>query len=510
MRSLGGRLVVTYFLVVFIALAAVDLLVLGSIESFTLRQRDVAAFTAANIAVNMVEPYYRPGAAPLEGNDALLATVRTAAQQTGSRVLAVAPGGRVVADSTWPAGYTGRVLIQPEVAQALAGKAASGRRYLEGTGWVLYTVAPVLEMKQPVGAVFLSTSLEDIYAGLGSIARTMVLMSALALALATGAGLAVARSISGPLVRLTRAVERMGRGDLAQRVTVRGRDEVATLSGAFNDMARRLHEEDERRREFLADVAHELQTPVSAIRAMAEPLAAERGPEPAGRAQEAPASGGSPLPAPGAAGTASAAGPPEPRAAGDYDLDTYKEMSREMGLQAERLGRLVGDLLELARLEAPEVALVPEEVELAGLLRGVVHSLTPQATAAGVVLETGKLEPVTVIGDGLRLEEVFTNLAGNGIKYAGAGRRVRLDLERQGAEAVVTVADNGPGIPAGHLPHIFDRFYRVERSRSRHGGGTGLGLAIVKRIVQLHGGTVSARSREGEGTVFEVRLPAAR
>lgn len=474
MRSLRGRLAFTYFLVVLLALAAVDILVLGAIQSFTLHQRDVAAFTSTNIAVNMVEPFYRSGAAPLEGNAALGATVRGYAAQSGSRVLALDLGGRVVADSAWAGGYTGRTLTHPEVAQALTGKAASGRRYLEGTGWVLYTVAPVLQAKKPVGAVFLSSSLSDVYAGLGNVARTMLVMSALALALAMGAGLAVGRAITGPVVRLTRAVEKMGEGDLGQRVPARGRDEVATLSRAFNDMAARLAAEDERRREFLADVAHELRTPVTAIRAMAEPLAAGRGPAPER----------------------------------EYDLSTYKELAREMEGQAERLGRLVGDLLELARLDAPKAPLVLEEVDLAGLLDGVVRGLGPQARAAGVSLEAGRLAPVRVQGDGLRLEQVFTNLIGNGIKYAGVGRTVRVELEQRGDAAVANVSDNGPGISDEHLPHIFDRFYRAERSRSRQGGGTGLGLAIVKRIVDLHGGTVSAHSGEGGGAVFEVRLPA--
>lgn len=485
MRSLRGRLALTYFLVVFLALAAVDLLVLGSLETFTLRQTEVASFTAANIAVNLVEPFYRAGQPVPAETGPLVMVVRGYAAQAGIRVLALDYGGRVVADSQWPDGLVGQTLTHREVRQALAGRAASGRRYLEGVGQVLYTVAPVLENKAPVGAVFLSSPLGAVYAGLGSVARTVLAMSAVALLVATLAGLGVARTITGPVVALTRAVEKMGRGDLGQRVAARGRDEVATLGAAFNEMASRLAEEDERRREFLADVAHELQTPVSAIRAMAEPLAAGRGPGPE-------------------------AGPgPGPRPGGDrdYDLATYKELARDMEGQAERLGRLVGDLLELARLESAKVSLTLEEVDLAGLLEGVVRGLGPRARAAGVALESGPLAPVKVAGDGLRIEQVFVNLIDNGIKYAGAGRTVRVGLERRGAAAVATVADNGPGIPAADREHVFERFYRVDRSRSREGGGTGLGLAIVRRIVELHGGTASVREREGGGTVFEIRLP---
>jgi len=470
MRSLNSRLALTYLLIVFVALTAVNLLVLGAIEALSLRQREVAALTAANIGVNAVEPFYRPGRPALGDDPGLAEAVREYARQSGSRVLALGLGGRVVADSVVLGGLAGRSLTHPEVAEALAGRAASGRRYLQDSGWVLYTVAPVLESKQPVGAIFLSTSLDDMYAGLGSVARTMLVMSGIALLVATAAGLAVARTITRPIARLTQAVGRMGRGDLGQRVAVRGRDEVATLTRTFNQMAEALDDEDERRREFLADVAHELQTPVSAIRAMAEPLAAP---------------------------------------SGDYDLATHKELAREMERQAERLGRLVGDLLELARLESLKVSLIMEDVDLGGLLAGVTRSLGRQAEAAGVRLETGNLPSARVTGDGVRLEEVFLNLVGNGIKYAGPGRAVRVDLEVSGPEVVARVSDDGPGIPAEHLPHVFERFYRVERSRSRQAGGTGLGLAIVKRIADLHGGSVSARARDGGGTVFEVRLPAA-
>lgn len=472
MRSLSGRLALTYFLVVFLALAALDVLVLTATENFSLRQREVAAFTSTNIAVNLVEPYYRRGQPAQDTLGDLAQTVRTCALQVGARVLALDLSGRVVADSNRAESLVGRTLDLPEVTRALAGQAASGRRFLEGTGWVLYTAAPVLRDKVPVGAVLLSSDITDVYAALGDLARTMVGMSAAALALATLAGAAVARTITDPIRSLTRAVERMGRGDLGQRVSVRGRDEVATLASAFNDMARRLREEDDRRREFLADVAHELQTPVSALRALAEPLV--RG-------------------GPGAAGT--------------LDASTYKELAGEIDGQTERLGRLVADLLELARLESPRVSLQVERVDLAGLIEGVVRGLAGQARAAGVTVEVGPLAGLTVEGNGLRLEQVFLNLLTNAIKYSGAGNRVSVTLEPAGSWAVARISDTGPGISREDLPHVFERFYRAERSRSRAAGGTGLGLAVVKRVVELHGGSVEVESREGEGATFTVRLP---
>lgn len=482
-RGLTARLALTYLAVVFLALGAVNLLVLESLASFSLRQREVAAFTATNIGVNLVEPFFRLGPPPQDTIGQLAETARDYSRQTGARVLVLDPAGKVVADSERVASLVGQRLNQPEVTAALAGRPSSGRRYLENHGWILYTVAPVLQNKAPVGAVFLSSSLDDLYAGLWAVARTMATMSAAALAFVALVGVGVARTITRPVLLLTRAAERLGRGRFDQRVPVRGRDEVATLARTFNDMAERLHRQDDERREFLADVAHELQTPVSAIRAMAEPLAETPG------------------------------GPARP----GHDPAIYRDFAREMAGQAERLGRLVGDLLELARLDSPRVTLSREEIDLGQLVAGVVRRLEPQAEAAGVRLEADLTAGISLRGDGLRLEQVFSNLIVNAIKYGGAGCSVRVSVERRGDRAVAEIEDDGPGIPSRHLPHIFERFYRAEKSRSRQGGGTGLGLAIVRRIVELHGGEISVASRSREdgaaadrtGTLFTITLPPA-
>jgi two-component system sensor histidine kinase ResE len=174
--------------------------------------------------------------------------------------------------------------------------------------------------------------------------------------------------------------------------------------------------------------------------------------------------------------------------------------------------RLVDDLLDLARLEAGEVTLAREPVDMREVLRACASRFAPQANNAGVYLEVDAPDPLReVAGDADRLGQAFGNLVDNALKHAGnegGGGRVVLQAEDQQALVVCSVTDNGPGIPSEDLPRIFERFYQVDKSRVRRASGAGLGLAIAKEIVQAHGGLIDVESVEGLGTRFTVRLPA--
>jgi two-component system phosphate regulon sensor histidine kinase PhoR len=222
------------------------------------------------------------------------------------------------------------------------------------------------------------------------------------------------------------------------------------------------------RRDFVANVSHELKTPLAAIRGMAETLRD------------------------GALG----------------DAETAHRFVGRILEQCARLQALLEDLLTLSRLESPLGATEPEPVDLAGLARLASEVIGPAAAERGVVVEVSTAEPVTIPGDADALERLLLNLLDNAVKYNGAGGTVWLAIRRDGDQVVVEVRDTGIGIPAEHLPRIFERFYRVDRARSREGGGTGLGLAIVKHVAQLHGGRVEVESEPGKGSTFRVLLPA--
>jgi two-component system sensor histidine kinase BaeS len=289
-----------------------------------------------------------------------------------------------------------------------------------------------------------------------------------------GAALLVFRPAHTQLRALENAARRFGEGDLAARAPTTGGDEVAAVAHAFNRMAddlaarqQQLSDADRARRQLLADVSHELMTPLTAIRGYAETLT---------------------LPQFG------------PAAA---DGQRYVRIIQE---EVDRIERLVGDLLDLARFEAAGLAMVFEEVAVAELFDRVFarheQAAREKQVAIQVVLPDEEME---VRADGRRLEQALQNLASNALRHTPPGGRVTLSAAQETGVTRLRVADTGAGIAPEHLPHIFERFYKADPSRSA--SGSGLGLSIVKAIVERHGGRVSARSAPGQGTVFEIELP---
>ena len=274
--------------------------------------------------------------------------------------------------------------------------------------------------------------------------------------------------ITRPIVEMTRASQAMARGEYGQRIEVRGRDEVADLARAFNQMAQQVDRSSRAMRQLIADVSHELKTPLTSIRGFSQALA-------------------------------------------DGVAQDEAEARRAAGAvheEAERMRALVDDLLYLSRIESGELRLAAGPVDLDALAAAAARRFRYQAEQAGVSL---RLEPggAAVSGDERRLEQVLANLLDNAIRFAPAGSEVSVRTRREdGGGAAVAVHNGGEPIPADDLPHIFDRFYQVDRARAG-GGHSGLGLAIAGELAQAHGGTIGVRSSAAEGTAFTVRLPAS-
>jgi two-component system sensor histidine kinase BaeS len=304
------------------------------------------------------------------------------------------------------------------------------------------------------------------------------LVTVAAATLIVGAVLA-ALVIFGPTRRRLKALEdaarRLGSGDLSARAPAGGSDEVAAVATAFNAMASELAARtealvavDQARRQLLADVSHELNTPVTAMRGYLETLAM-----------------------------------PEMT----LDAATRTRYLSIVSDETTRLERMIGDLLDLARLEGGGGTLRIERVQTAELFERVRARHEQQAQAAGVTIATA-IDPRagTVAADRTRLEQALQNLAANALRYAPAGTVIGLEARGDGQTVTLLVSDQGPGIPAAHLPHVFDRFYKVDQSRAAREpavGGSGLGLSIVKAIVERHGGQIAVASVPGR-TVFEI------
>jgi signal transduction histidine kinase len=290
----------------------------------------------------------------------------------------------------------------------------------------------------------------------------------------------IALVVFGPVRRRLKGVqaatERLGAGDLSARAPEHGGDEVASLARSFNQMAdelaaraRALEASDRTRRQLMADVSHELMTPLTAMRGYIETLTMPEVP-----------------------------------------LDPQTRQ-RYMGIitdETHRLEQIIGDLLDLARLEGGGMTLRRERADVEQLFNRVGARHERELTDRRVALTTRvDASAKSIGGDPDRLEQALQNLAANALRHAPEEGQIRLTAEREGNEVVLTVRDNGPGIPSAHLPLIFNRFYKADVSRRAAGGGSGLGLSIAKAIVEWHGGTITARN--DNGAVFEIRLPSS-
>lgn len=302
-------------------------------------------------------------------------------------------------------------------------------------------------------------------------------LGTLALLFAACGGFWLAGKALRPVKMITRTAREINATDLRRRLHFKRRDEFGELAATFDQMLARLEAAFKRQTQFTADASHELRTPLTII-----DLEINRALTQFERPEE------------------------------------YRQALEQIQIESEQMAAMVNSLLLLARADTGQMKLDPQEVDLSDIALASVERLLPLAYSSQITLATGDLPEVLVRGDPQYLGQMLTNLIENGIKYtSGIGKRVHVELAREEERwGVVRVQDDGPGISDEHLPSLFDRFYRVDKARSRRQsgkltndepGGSGLGLSIVQWIVQAHGGEIRVESAVGVGTLFEVRLP---
>ena len=284
-------------------------------------------------------------------------------------------------------------------------------------------------------------------------------------AIAALVGLAIAGRITAPLREIEAAAKAVAQGDTSRRASVDSDDELGDLAGSFNQMAAVLARQEETRQQFVADVAHELRTPLAVLQGEIEALQ-------------------------------------------DGVTQPTEERLASLHEETEILHRLVEDLRTLSLAEAGELNLVPARERAALVLGRAAAAMVETAARAGVTLVTDLPASLPEINlDSDRIVQVLMNLLSNAIRHTPAGGEVRVAAQVSGESLRVSVSDSGSGIPEEALPHVFDRFYRVDPSRSRDSGGSGLGLAIARQLVRMHGGDISARNNDGAGASFGFTLP---
>ena len=413
--------------------------------------------------------------APLFENasvDALSETLSRTGGEMGGRLMVLDNDGKVQLDTY--AQLMGTRLQLPEVLQVLTGGKSSGYGIHQSDSesdsqdnYVSYCSAALQGSSGRIGVLLYISTVAEMMDSLARVQRQLLSIFMLVAIIALLAALVFSSVLTKPIVNLTRSIQRMGSGDLSVRVPVRGSGELRDLASSYNTMAEQLEALDKSRNQFVANASHELKTPLTSMKVLLENV----------------------IYTPGM--------PDDIRA--DFLGDVNKEI--------DRLASIVTDLLTLTRSDSHNMVMKIERIDLSELTEETLRLLAPTASNRKQYLR-GRITPgLTIDADRSKLGQIIYNLTENAIKYTSDGGTVTVSVNAHGRNAVIAVRDTGVGIPKEDQAHIFDRFYRVDKARSRETGGTGLGLSIVKQMVTLHGGTITVESEPGKGSVFTVEIP---
>ena len=382
-----------------------------------------------------------------------------------SRAVVTDENGLALYDTREVGSAAGYYVFYTELVQALRGYSAVYSVYEEGA-FRSSAAQPVLYRNQIIGAVYVYDYDTQQASLLKDLQNNLMRISVGIAILVVCVSLAFSRGLTRRLDSLLTAIRGVREGAYNQRAVLSGHDEYTQIAGEFNDLVDRLQETENARRRFVSDASHELKTPLAAIRLLTDSILQNE----------------------------------------NIDGATVREFVSDIGQEAERLSRITEDLLRLTRLDSG-VAETPERVEISPVLERVVKMLRPVADEKDVSIVTACSDGAAAAATPGEIHQILYNLMENAVKYNRRGGFVRVSVDMGEETSTITVEDNGIGIPAEDLPRVFERFYRVDKARSRAAGGTGLGLSIVRDTVSRRGGIVRAEGAPGGGTRFIVTLP---
>ncbi|MGI6189045.1 MAG: cell wall metabolism sensor histidine kinase WalK [Clostridiales bacterium] len=482
--SFRWQIVLTYLLIIVVGLTITNISVLNILGSYMISGRKETYRLYANWIAQVISYDYA------SGDPDILAGIGYDIQDFGeeilnkeresTRILVLNKNGVVDYDSYNIIRGPDSLLKQnlgkefPEIGLVLNGESVEPRElYIRPQNskesmLVLYTYAPIQHERHGIiGMVIMSTSLSGIEQTLDEV-RTKLGAYSMAIAVVIILTSFLASSyITKPIKELTGVIRLMSQGHLDQRVKIRGSREFRQLGEAFNIMSEKLENLDRARNEFVSNASHELKTPLSAIKVLTESLIHMEVDDPS----------------------------------------VYNEFLNDINSEIDRLNTIINDLLTLVKIDTEEVQIDQQPVDLVELVKNTLRGLQILAQQKHISLEAFYDDDLTVSGDTVKLQQVISNIVDNAIKYTPDGGRVTVEVYENSGNAVVKISDTGIGIPANDLPHIFDRFFRVDKARSRATGGTGLGLSIAHKIILLHGGNIRVVSEEGKGSIFYIELP---
>jgi signal transduction histidine kinase len=478
--SIRWKVALGTLLALTLGLAVAGMLAFRSIERLELARMEDALAARTGLAALTLEPLLaRPDQPRLQ------AMARELGRQAGGRVTVIDRAGRVLADSAVPDDTVAHLENhggRPEVARAFAEGRGTDVRLSETTGQRLVYLAsrvPATGAASP-HVVRLALPLTLLEQRVHDLQHALAIAFGVAFAVSVLVSIIIAGGLTRPLQDIAAVARQLAGGALGQRIRTRSHDEVGVLADTLNQMADRMDRDitalrrlEQVRKDFVANVSHELRTPLTSIKGYVEALL-------------------------------------------DGATDNPEEAERFLRIilkQSDRLNLILDDLLQLSQIESGQVRFKQEPVRLGALVERTLPLIKPMADKKGQTV-TVALPPdlPAVLGDEDRLVQVLTNLLDNAVKYTPDGGAIRITGRPAGdaAQVELSVADTGIGIPEADRPRVFERFYRVDKARSRELGGTGLGLSIVRHIVEAHNGRIWVEGNQPAGSRFVMRLPATR
>lgn len=360
----------------------------------------------------------------------------------------------------------GMISISQETIQAMGGE--SVKNYNKEDGMLELAVPIETEDKSEIlGVILFYSSTQDIQRICDSIGRSYNGITTALVGLCILLSLVIANLFTKPLKRVSNSIDRMAEGHFDEEIHLRGFSEIKTISDSFNTMLKKMQKVENSRQEFVSNVSHELKTPITSIKVLADSL----------NMQE------------------------------NVPNEVYREFMQDIVAEIDRENQIINDLLALVKMDKAVAELNISQVNVNDMLEMILKRLRPIAAKRNIELVFESFRPVTAECDEVKINLAFTNLVENGIKYNVAGGWVKVSLDADHKYFYVKVTDSGIGIPREYQDQIFERFYRVDKARSRETGGTGLGLAITKNIILMHDGAIKVVSKEDEGSTFVVRVP---
>jgi len=466
-NSLQFKLIASFTVVIFISLllaGSIYVVLLGDYAKQSEAARmQRAAVPLASAVRQMVHASY--------DKDLIAQYLNDEAQQINSRIILLNNIGEVAIDTDTKNSLEGQKIGQ------LAGNAVqAGELTTNNQGTFLFVNAPLkltpgmgMLWQSPLNTLLILKPTSEVRnEALERLIPRLVMAGGVAFLVSILLASFLAQSMTGPVKKIIQASEEMARGRYDQTIPVESSDEIGQLAASFNKMAKRVAEADQMQRDFVANVSHDLKTPLTSIAGFSQALLD---------------------------GTAN----------NQEDLRRSAQIIHD---ETNRLIRLTQDLLDLARLESGQITIAREPVDITALASKTVTRFESKAKSRQVNLKLDLAPRLPKVkGDEDRLAQVLTNLLDNAIKFTTAGGAVLLEASSDAHSVKIEITDSGPGIPPEELDRIFERFYQVDKARASGEGGTGLGLAIAKEIVEAHGGQISASSEVDKGTTFTVLLP---